>query len=68
VEPEPDAICDALATALRQSDATRTAMGRRGRELITSTYTWRAVGERMCQAYEWLLNDGSPCPRFVERK
>ncbi|MCS4136365.1 hypothetical protein GGP44_003043 [Salinibacter ruber] len=26
-----------LVTALRQSDATRTAMGRRGRELVTST-------------------------------
>jgi glycosyltransferase involved in cell wall biosynthesis len=68
VDPEPDAIRDALATALRQSDATRTAMGRRGRELVTSTYTWRAVGQRMTQAYEWLLNDASPCPRFVERQ
>lgn len=68
VAPEPDAICDALATALRQSDATRTAMGRRGREFVTSTYTWRAVGRRMCQAYEWLLNDDSPCPGFVKRE
>ncbi|MCS4136368.1 glycosyltransferase [Salinibacter ruber] len=57
VNPEPEAIRDALATALRQSDATRSAMGRRGRELVTSTYTWRAVGQRMCQAYEWLTGN-----------
>ena len=68
VDPEPEAIRDALATSLRQSDATRTAMGRRGRELVTSTYTWRAVGERMRRVYEWLLDDDSPCPRFVKRQ
>ncbi|MCS3708298.1 glycosyltransferase involved in cell wall biosynthesis [Salinibacter ruber] len=65
VEPEPDAIRDALATALRQSDTTRSAMGRRGRELVTSTYTWRAVGQRMAQAYEWLLGGGTSCPSFI---
>ncbi|MCS4122712.1 glycosyltransferase [Salinibacter ruber] len=59
--PEPEAIRDALATALRQSDATRTAMGRRGRDLVESAYTWRAVGERMRRAYEWLTgNTGKP--------
>ena len=65
VAPEPEAIRDALATALRQSDATRTAMGRRGRELVTSTYTWRAVGERMRRAYEWLLGAGASRPSFI---
>ncbi|MBB4062410.1 glycosyltransferase [Salinibacter ruber] len=65
VDPEREAIRDALATALRQSDATRSAMGRRGRELVASTYTWRAVGERMAQAYEWLLGGGTSCPSFI---
>ncbi|MCS3662350.1 glycosyltransferase [Salinibacter ruber] len=68
VAPEPEAIRDTLATALRQSDASRTAMGRRGRELVTSTYTWRAVGRRMAQAYEWLLDGDSDCPRFIQRQ
>ncbi|MCS3824340.1 hypothetical protein [Salinibacter ruber] len=63
--PEPEAIRGALATALRQSDATRTAMERRGRELVTSTYTWRAVGERMRRVYEWLLGGGTSCPSFI---
>ncbi|MCS4188200.1 glycosyltransferase [Salinibacter ruber] len=65
VEPAPEAIRDALATALRQSDATRSAMGRRGRELVTSTYTWRAVGQRMRRAYEWLLGAGASRPSFI---
>ena len=65
VEPEPEAIRDALATALRQSDATRTAMGQRGRELVTSTYTWGAVGQRMRRAYKWLLGGEASCPSFI---
>ncbi|MCS4142568.1 hypothetical protein [Salinibacter ruber] len=60
--PEPEAIRGALAMALRQSDATRTAMGRRGRDLVTSTYTWRAVGRRV---YEWLLGAGASRPSFI---
>ncbi|MCS4116180.1 glycosyltransferase [Salinibacter ruber] len=65
VAPAPEAIRDALATALRQSDPTRTAMGRRGRALVQSTYTWRAVGERMRRAYEWLLGAGASRPSFI---
>ena len=68
VDPEPAAIREALATALCQSDATRDAMGARGRTLVESTYTWPAVGRRMTQAYEWLLNDEGPCPGFVKRQ
>ena len=64
VDPEPEAIREALATALRQSDATRTAMGARGRTLVESTYTWPAVGRRMTQAYEWLLGE-RPAPDFL---
>jgi len=64
-DPEPEAIRKALATALRQSEAERTAMGRRGRELVASTYTWPAVGTRMRRAYEWLLGGGSSCPSFI---
>jgi glycosyltransferase involved in cell wall biosynthesis len=66
VDPEPDAIRDTLATALRQSDATRTAMGQRGRELVTSTYTWRAVGQRMKKVYEWMIEGSRPRPPFIQ--
>jgi len=65
VAPEPDAIRDALATATGQERDSLAAMGRRGRALVESTYTWRAVGQRMKQAYEWLLGEGSR-PDFVQ--
>jgi glycosyltransferase involved in cell wall biosynthesis len=54
VAPEPDAIRDALTTATGQKRDTLAAMGRRGRALVESTYTWRAVGRKMTRAYEWL--------------
>ena len=56
VAPEPDAIADALATATSQSEEALAAMGRRGRALVESTYTWTAVGQKMKTAYEWLLS------------
>ena len=55
VAPDPEAIRDALATALRKSDAERSAMGARGHELVKSTYTWQAVGEKMHDTYRWIL-------------
>jgi glycosyltransferase involved in cell wall biosynthesis len=54
VAPEPDAIQDALTTATGQKRDNLVAMGRRGRALVESTYTWRAVGRKMTRAYEWL--------------
>ena len=65
VAPEPDAIHDALATALRQADTERSEMGARGRELVTSTYTWQAVGERMKKVYEWMVESNGPHPSFI---
>ena len=50
----PDAIRDALTTATGQKRDNLVAMGRRGRALVESTYTWRAVGRKMTRAYEWL--------------
>lgn len=57
VEPERDAITDALATATGQERSTLAAMGKRGRDLVESTYTWAAVGGKMKTAYEWVLSD-----------
>jgi len=54
VAPEPDAIREALATATGQERDNLVAMGRRGRALVESTYTWQAVGRKMTRAYEWL--------------
>ncbi len=40
-------------------------MGKRGRELVTSTYTWRTVGERMRRVCEWLLGARASRPFFI---
>ncbi len=65
VAPEPDAIRDVLATALRQSDATRSAMGRRGQSLVESKYTWEAVGKKMKDTHEG-MTERKPKPDHVE--
>jgi glycosyltransferase involved in cell wall biosynthesis len=66
VEPAPDAIRDALATATGQKRDNLVAMGRRGRALVESTYTWQAVGRKMRQAYEWLLRGELSRPSFIQ--
>ncbi|PQJ35058.1 hypothetical protein BSZ35_11050 [Salinibacter sp. 10B] len=66
VEPEPDAIREALHAALHRTDDERKTMGRRGRQLVESTYTWQAVGERMQTAYQWLLEENPASVSFID--
>ena len=66
VEPAPDAIRDALATATGQERDNLVAMGQRGRALVESTYTWAAVGWKMTRAYEWLLGGELSRPSFIQ--
>lgn len=65
VPPEPDAIKNALATATAQDEDILAGMGRRGRSLVESTYTWAAVGRKMKEAYEWIVEGGSSRPSFI---
>lgn len=67
VEPEPDAIAEALAAATAQDDDTLAAMGQRGRTLVEENYTWAAVGRKMTRAYEWILGR-HPLPDFVHSR
>ena len=48
VPPLSSALCEMLMI----SDKEREDMGARGRELVTSKYTWTAVGDTMLRAYE----------------
>lgn len=58
VAPETDAIGDALGKAVRVTDATRRAMGRRGRQLVEDQYSWPGVAEQMNATYRWLAGEG----------
>jgi glycosyltransferase involved in cell wall biosynthesis len=43
------------------------AMGRHGRDLIMSTYTWKHYRMRVATAYESILSEGEPASEWPER-
>jgi glycosyltransferase involved in cell wall biosynthesis len=64
---DDDALYDALAEAIALSDADRTAMGQRGRDLVNQRFTWPQIASQMKAAYQWLLGDDSP-PRYITQE
>jgi len=40
------------------SDDDRTAMGERGRTLVSTKFSWPQIGEQMRSVYEWVLGGG----------
>lgn len=64
VEPKQQEITKALREALGASDATRAAMGARGRTLVREHYAWDEVASSMHGVYQWLLG-AAPQPSCV---
>jgi len=62
IEVSPDAAgCEAgLREMLRFSEAGRRLMGQRGKDLVTSSYTWPRIAAQMLNVYRWLLDGGHP--------
>jgi glycosyltransferase involved in cell wall biosynthesis len=60
VEPDVDALADALADAVARGPEARAAMGRRGRRLVQARYSWEGVAAQMRDAYQWVLERGAP--------
>ena len=58
------AIAMALEEALRKSPADLARMGRRGRDLVRTEYSWTVIGQKTLDLYAWLLGDGRQ-PDFV---
>ena len=54
----------ALRQALSLEESARHAMGVRGRWFVESNFSWASVGEKMAQAYRWLLY-ADKMPSFV---
>lgn len=55
VDVSLDALAEAIGGAVASSDDRLCEMGRRGRELVVSRYSWDQIGVRMKSAYAELL-------------
>lgn len=58
VEPRVEPLAEALRQAMAISDAEQREMGRRGRQLIETNYSWPAVAQQMASTYRWVLGLG----------
>jgi glycosyltransferase involved in cell wall biosynthesis len=63
IDPDAEQLKKALSAMLGSPAADLRAMGRNGRELVESGYTWPQVGRKMAAAYDWIL--GGPAPESV---
>jgi len=67
VDPNAEALTDALKEAMDLSAEERHEMGRRGRTLVEKRYSWQGVAEQMRMAYHWLLTSGA-LPSCIQLK
>ena len=65
VEPNAEAIAQAIATATKLSPKQLDEMGQIGSKWVRNRYTWDAVATEMIQFYQWLQQDISR-PEFVD--
>ncbi len=64
IDQGPEALREALASALRLSDAQRRAMGENGRRLVQEKFDWTRIARDMAAFYRWLLGQGQK-PEYV---
>jgi glycosyltransferase involved in cell wall biosynthesis len=55
---------NALTKALALNDKERREMGKRGRKLVETKYSWASIAEKMISFYQWIINCGKK-PGFV---
>lgn len=66
VSPTHEGVLEGLRVLMSCTEQERSEMGRRGRQLVESSYTWDHVADQMLDLYRWLAGRG-PEPGFVER-
>jgi glycosyltransferase involved in cell wall biosynthesis len=64
VDNDVDTLATAIEKAIHLPEEERTAMGKRGQELIKNNYSVEVVSKKMVQLYDWILNGGEK-PEFV---
>lgn len=55
VAPTVDHIAQALSTATALNDQTLRDMGTRGREIVSTEFSWGQAANKMKEAYQWVL-------------
>ena len=58
VEPELESVTKGLRELLERSNQERDALGRRGRALVESHYTWDRQAARLAEVYRWIEGGG----------
>ena len=54
----PEEIAAGLRNLIQMSDADRTVIGVRGRDLVAKNFSWPVIGQQMLTVYEWVLGGG----------
>lgn len=57
-----DGITEGLRSLFTLTDSALEEMGRRGRNLVQTKFSWRSVAAEMKQVYAWILGSGSKPP------
>lgn len=65
VDLDQQSLAEVLSSAMALPQASRAAMGQRGRQWMQRDFSWESVSAQMADAYQWLLGRG-PRPDFVD--
>ncbi len=61
-----EAILSGLQTLAEMTPAERTAMGARGRKLVTTRFGWKQIAGQIGEVHRWLLGGGLRPSCFVD--
>lgn len=64
IDPTPNDICEKLIAFFQMSEMELTEMGKRGKKLVSQSFTWEIVAKETIELYKYLLGE-SPKPSFV---
>jgi len=64
VEPTPHDISAKLTSLFQLSDMELMKIGKRGKELVSKSFTWEVIAKQTVELYHYLLGKGSK-PSFV---
>ena len=66
IAPNITDISSGMRELFQMNSSDLKAMGMRGRELVSTNFTWKIVGRQMKEVYDWMLGGGS-VPECVVR-